>query len=844
MHQHPKFRIAPMAAAVAAAFTTIPVASAQEEAAATLEEIIVTARKRSESVMVIPASVQALSGEDLKDMGARGMADYSRFIPSLNVITEATGDSVVVFRGANVDSGGYVAQSTSSVYLDEISLSNTGEQPGIRMVDIARVEALAGPQGALYGSDAQAGTLRVITNKPVINELDIVTDLSARSNDGGEDSYDGSLVVNLPLVEDRLALRLVGFTAKDGGFIDNIFGHTPDTDTGGADLPSGFGTLDNSHAVEKNWNDGEIDGYRAALLWDINENWTATFMAVNQEVSTGAPNAYDPFAGDLKTVKFDDEFRDDEYDMYSFNLEADLGFAQLVAATSYFDRSITSHYDNTAYHHEWAASYCVATDYVYYWTYESPNGTPVYNPVYCNAPTLDGDYLSAYDLFKDQDRFTQEFRLSSQGETVDWLVGYFYEDSSFDYTYDFAYPTANENTPYSGLGNSVYQDSVSLDYYQQYYGETFPNAKEHWYEQSETRWEQNAVFGEVVWHATDRLDITAGGRYFERDNYVEYFEAKPSTTTFEQDAGILKNKAEEKEFLPKLAVSYTLDNNAMIYGLWTQGQRPGGTNRGRGEPSLPQIYDPDKMSNYEAGYKSTFADGAARMSLTVFKMEWEDYQLEIVDPSYVACPEGGKIAGVCGQPWQNVVANGGDSGILGASIELDWAISNRFVVGVNAEWLDAETESDLDTSGDGVANITSGSQLPISADLTGAAWASYNWPVSFVNGSGYARLQWSYTGETLSNIEASPIADDNANPQFTNDSFNIGDFSIGLRNDTWEASVFVNNLTDERAQYNHDWGVNFWTKASVQDGRERTDSIYTNRPRELGIRLIYRWGDN
>ena len=167
MHK-PKFQLLPLTAAVASVLVPSPHVMAQE--GAMLEEVIVSARKRTESVQDIPASVQALSGEDIAQMGARGMEDFTRFMPSVNVLNYGNGSSSVIFRGATIDGGGYVAQATSSVYLDEISITSTGAQPTIRMVDIAQVEALAGPQGAIYGSDAQAGTLRIITQKPQMNE--------------------------------------------------------------------------------------------------------------------------------------------------------------------------------------------------------------------------------------------------------------------------------------------------------------------------------------------------------------------------------------------------------------------------------------------------------------------------------------------------------------------------------------------------------------------------------------------------------------------------------------------------------------------------------------------------
>ena len=148
-------------AAASLVLTTMFVSAVQAQIV--LEEIVVTATKRSLDVQDIPASVQAITQDSLTAMGAKNMEDYSRFVPAVNVVSYGAGDNTIVFRGA-ITGNSYIAQSTSSVYLDEISLTTTGSQPSIRMVDIERVEALSGPQGTLYGSDAQAGTMRIITN--------------------------------------------------------------------------------------------------------------------------------------------------------------------------------------------------------------------------------------------------------------------------------------------------------------------------------------------------------------------------------------------------------------------------------------------------------------------------------------------------------------------------------------------------------------------------------------------------------------------------------------------------------------------------------------------------------
>ncbi len=154
---------------------------------------------------------------------------------------------------------------------------------------------------------------------------------------------------NVPLVEDKLALRLVGFSDRDGGFIDNVYGHTADwhgpgdrSDPANNHAPSGFGTLDNAASVEKNWNEEDVYGGRVHLRWEMNDNWAATASYHYQKSDAGADSVMDPFVGDLEVVRFHDNWRKEEFSMYSLKVEGDLGFAQLVGAVSYYDRELNT----------------------------------------------------------------------------------------------------------------------------------------------------------------------------------------------------------------------------------------------------------------------------------------------------------------------------------------------------------------------------------------------------------------------------------------------------------------------------------------------------------------------
>jgi outer membrane receptor protein involved in Fe transport len=895
METQQKYVLTPIAGAVAAALCPAHQAAAQDDRDEfALEEIIVTATKREVSIQDIPASVQALTQETLAAMGAKNMEDYARFVPSLNMVNYGSSSNMIVFRGATTGSG-WLTQATSSVYLDEISITQTGSQPSIRTVDVARIEALSGPQGTLYGSDAQAGTLRIITNQPVMNEFEAIFDGELRGGSEGEMSYRGSLVFNVPLVEDKLALRVVGFSDRDGGYIDNVYGHTADwhgpgdrSDPDNNFNPGGYGTLDNAASVEKDWNEDEILGGRVHLRWEMNDNWAATASYHYQKTEGGADSAMDPFVGDLEVVRFHDNWREEEFSMSSLKIEGDLGFAQLVGAVSYYDREVEWMEDATTYVHYWAAYSCHDSEYTtssisyydldgnglyddlaypYYW--ENPDtGYITWWPMYCAGESLDADYLSAYYQPSKEDKLTVEIRLQGGGDVFEWIVGGYYEESTDWWLDPYHTPTPGGRVDDS-IAASLYQDSIAVQFQEWYYGEDLSHVTSNWSAGSNTDWEQTAFFGEMTWHINN-WDLTVGGRYFDRSNVGAYWVNQPGRLF--HDEGIIQNdweyreandgaplprKGEEKEFVPKVSASYHLSDDKMVYALYTEGQRQGGVNRSRGEPFFPTSFDSDLMKNHEVGYRSSFADGRGRLNLTYYYMAWEDYQLQALDPSFVNCidpetgeelpagdqPGGTAIPQVCGQPWQTVTANLGEAHISGYNVTLDYTPNENWVLGFNYENMEAETDSDHNLNDTPELEIEAGWRLPLTPDYKAAAWAEYHRPTSLLGADNYfVRLQWSFTGDSVSRLE--PLSLDTPTPQFVNPGYNIGDIRVGLVGDDWQVDLFVNNLTDERAIYSYSSGPPIiYQAAQIAEGRLHHLDQYVNRPREFGVRYMKRWGD-
>jgi outer membrane receptor protein involved in Fe transport len=900
-----KFRLTPIAGAIAAALAPSHQVIAQDADFA-LEEIIVTATKRSLNIQDIPASVQALGQEALADMGARTAEDFARFMPGINVVSYGNSDSTVIFRGAATSSG-YITPSTSSVYLDELALTSNGSQPSVRMVDIERVEALAGPQGTLYGSDAQAGTLRIITNKPKMNEFEAILDGEIRGGSTSDASYNGSLVFNLPVVEDKLALRIAAYADHDGGFIDNVLGYTADTNAlTGTKYTQKYGTLNNAHAVEKNWNDEDTRGFRAKLQWDMNDNWTATFTGQMQSAkSVGGGNSHNPFVGKHQTVMFVDGHSKSNFKAYDLLIEADLGFADLVSSTNYYNYAASGVSDITDYAHYWSATYCADSglyanaatydttdaagttyaDAMPYYYANPKTGYLGYFPRYCAGTDIDSDFYSTSQSYDENSTVSQEFRLSSQGDNIDWIVGMYIQDSTNSWVANFAVPTDGKSDA------SLFQSSYSAAYYKHNFeARGIPNptkATSSWYSEQATAWQQRAFFGEVAWRMTDNWTLTLGARNYSRDNESAYYVDHPgSSYSFGQDPygvgdggngadavdGVHRlanngrptnHKGNDKITIPKISLKYNLNDDTMVYALYTKGERPGGTNRSRGVPFFPNIYNPDVMTNTEAGFRSTFGDGRGRFNLTAYHMAWEKYQLELVDPSSTACDANGGVAAatgleaattvktdkVCGQPWQNLVANIGDAHISGINIDIQYALTEAIQFGVNYERMEAQTDTDhsLDFATPDTLEIKKGMRLPMVPVNKGSIWATWSSPTN-MSGADYkfVRFQASTQGGSFNKLEQDSL-NSSANPQTHVPGYTLVDIKAGLQGENWELTAFVDNLMDEVATYTRSQGDYGWAQASsrssAEGGRARNVNDWISRPREIGIRYMKRWGN-
>jgi outer membrane receptor protein involved in Fe transport len=780
-------------------------AQAQDGEHVGLEEITVTARKREQSLQDVSASVQAITGEDLKRQGLANMEDVIRFLPSVSHIGGTAGANKIIFRGVSDNPNAFIAASSSALFLDEQPLTQFAVNPEPRMIDIERVEALAGPQGTLYGDSSQSGTLRIITNKPDPSAFSAFGDVMYRTGEESDASYEVSGMLNLPLIEDKFALRLVGFSATDGGFIDNVLGVSP--------MKAGF---DNASVVEENINGVDSVGGRVSAKWFINDDWSVYGAAIYQNSEAQNRNDYDPGVGDLKTVKFFNDVRDDTWSQLALTIEGEFGDGfEFVSSTSYFDRDVDYIYDRTTYAAYFNVNFC---EYAFF-------------PGYCwsGQTFYDQDTVARNTYIQENTRFTQEFRLSHSTDNTRWVVGAFYEEKT-------------EYWEYRAQTNQFLTSPLVVYYWTSstYSGNTYTfdgSDPSFWLSADDTDWEQWAVFGNFSMDFNDHWSAEIGLRYFDQTMDKTYLVGKPFLTDAPAWPDVVQPTGGNSSTVPKVSLTYRIDDEKLVYGLYSEGWRAGGVNRNRTPFTVfPSSYEPDKLKNLEFGTKTRWADGRVQVNATVFFMQWEDYQIEVVDPSFQPCGPG-EIPDVdfCDQPFQVLVGNVGDAEQFGVEFDFRAVAGDNLDLGLNLTYLDAKTSEDFTVTLD----VPKGTGLPNVPDWKLNTFAQYNWPVSFVSdGSMYARLQYSYQSESDNQLEPFPeVAPGEANnlPKRVQPSYGIADFSVGLSGRNWLLMAFVNNLGDERAV--------LFDNVLFHDTFFGRNRINTNRPREYGVRFRMNWGD-
>jgi outer membrane receptor protein involved in Fe transport len=738
-----------LSAAVSAVLSVAAGGAAAQDAAAPpptvtgLDEIIVTATKRAESLQDVSESIAAFDTEAIAMRGLQQIDDVAKYIPGLSLAQREPGGTTIVFRGVASSGLQFGAVSSSALYLDEQPITQSGRSPDPRFIDIERIEALRGPQGTLYGASSQSGTLRVITAKPDPSGFDAWAEAEVNSVKGGSEGYDVSAMVNLPLGE-RVSLRLVGFSAEDAGFIDNVVALSPG------------GGYDNADVAGKDVNTIETTGGRAALRFDVTDNFDLTLGAIYQDKHADGHTDMNLDAGDLNQVRFEDESLDDEWYQLSLTANASLPFGELVVAGSYFDRKFAYEADATDYEFSLQSSGYVTYDF-------------------------GGDPRGFATNHEDTEISTLEMRLQSRadsGSRWSWLAGAFY----------------SKETGHTEFGSFVrgYADTPSFAYFNYYEqsltGNTLPETDQWWSGIYDTDLKQRAVFGEVGFDVTENFTVTAGGRWFEYDTKYRLRQESPiGSTAFKRLDDTVQTDESGSVF--KLNLTYDFSDDRMVYFTYSEGFRNGGNNPVKPASILPRSFDSDTLENFEVGAKTEWLDNRLRLNAAAYYMKWNDFAVQVEDPSDF---------------FQLGYVNLPTAEIPGVELELTFAASDAWQIDASLGWNDAEiseaTELRLENDDGDVFTkpVEKGARLPLTPDWSTSLGFEWRPRGQLLNAQPFARLDLAYVGEVVTNLEGFESVIGQAGVT-TQDAYDTGDVRFGLEGEHWSGSIFVRNIWDERA---------------------------------------------
>jgi outer membrane receptor protein involved in Fe transport len=813
--------------------------------------IIITATKREEYLQDVPQSIIALGTRKLDQLNISNFEQYTKQLPSVSFNTSQSGGAVVYMRGVATGGDGNHSGSLPSVgiYLDEQPVTTIGGALDVHIYDIARIESLAGPQGTLYGASSEAGTIRIITNKPDLSgtygRADAEVNTVAHGGVGGK--LEG--MINVPIA-DRIAFRGVAFYQKDAGFIDNVPGSRtycgdaitdPLTgDTIGC-VRNGI-SVNNANFIRKDINERTTYGGRAALKIDLDDNWTVTPTIMHQYAKVDGFTAMDPTLGDNKVQRFRKEYARDKFTQAALTVEGKIWNFDLTYAGAYMDRPTYSIGDYTDYADAYDAYYESAGGLANYFYFQDSAGN-----------TIDPrQYIKGSEHFK---KMSHEVRVSTPEE---WraraIVGAFYQVQKNHIYQNYLVDNLAPDLSVNGWPGTLWltlQDRKDKDW---------------------------ALFGEGEFDVTPQLTLIAGGRLFKYDNSLFGFAGFGKNPAFTETNGfppppngaggssgvrrcltvnglqllddenspfasggvpmtpctnvgdVVDGKAVPRRskgdgFIHRLSMRYKPTEDLTFYATWSRGFRPGGINR---QPNAP-AYDPDFLTNYEVGWKTEF--GRLTWNGAIYHQIWKKFQFSFL-----------------GENSLTVIQNGRDARINGIETDLSY-VHNGLNLSAAAAYTDAKTKGNIcnisfDTAADcltffpdlSTPDPTDGEQdfvvtpsrtrLPITPRFKATATARYTWAV----GPGKAHLQTSVAHQSSAAADLRQDIGGGANP---NDilgrihSSTVVDAFAGYDWSRFTTELFITNIFDSRNEQARFVACSICTRTYVLPGR----------PRTIGLRL-------
>ncbi len=832
-----------------------------------IEEVVVTATKRTESTQDISVAVSAVNETTLRQLGVTNFEDYLLQLPGVTAGGSGPGQNTIYIRGVasttpNLTTAGVAGLAPNvALYLDEQPLSQPGRNLDVYAADMNRVEVLSGPQGTLFGASSQAGTVRLITNKPDSSGNYASVNFGTAFTEGGEMSNNVEAMVNVP-VSDVLTLRGVVYVDHQGGYIDNVRG-TRSTSESARFRPAGtarangvpvstqragfqstadlsavnFINADNSGRVEEDFNDTTYSGGRISGTWQINDDWSLLVGHAQQNLESDGVFFADPGLDDLEIQRFEDDSIQDYFNNTNWTLEGRFKDLEIVYTGAYTERETDQVVDYSDYLFVGQyLPYYICDGSVTYPGAAAPSGN-------CQAP----------NLFVKSDSDTEinshEIRISTNATNrLRATVGVFYSDLELTERNDFTYPGSTSAVLFGQTGfsqNFPFPTGFTSD------AGPFP-ADVIFRNDIRRTDEQVGVFGEATLDISEQIAITVGARYYDIEVDFEGSANSSFCNGFQSDANafgtdisdlfngdgavtfhgscdtsthITYTQATVDGSTPaavvaalsapdvaatdgsiyKFTMTWTPSDRHLMYATWSEGFRPGLLNRPGGAAgpngfTVPFALDTDDVENLEIGWKLDLLDYTLRFNGNAFYVKIDNLQTTIFDPS------------ITNLFFSDNAANAEVKGIEGDFIWAPASVDGLTISGAFSI-LDTEITDVLTPTNDVVA----GAELAFAPEFQGNIRARYEWSLD----SGLTAHFMPHVGYSADSF--SDIVTINRDQM---DSWVLIGFTVGVTSDNWAAELYVDNLTDERAEISRNF---------VFD-RERASYV---RPRTMGVRVSY-----
>ena len=809
-------RIAAMAVAVPVAPYALSQAMAQEAPppeSGTPETIVITASKRSESLQTSPMSVTALTGDQLTEHQVTSLDDYVKMLPSVSYQSFGPSQSQISMRGITTGGDGVAVGPvpTVGVYVDETPVTTIFQSLDIHTYDMARIEALSGPQGTLYGASSLSGTLRLITNKPVIGKWEGGVDVGASKFGPGDagGSFEG--FVNVP-INDRMAARVVAFVEHDGGYINNTPVNRTYTRTyydAAGNLQTAPLTVNNNRFAENNFNSVDSYGGRAQLKVNLDENWTLTPAVFIQNQLARGSYLFDPNAGDLNVHDFGHEFNRDDWELASLTLQGKVSDWDMTYNGAYLSRRVDNILDYsyfTVAYDQLAAS--APASYAGYTYLKDSLGNDI-------DPT---QLVHTFDQYLKQ---SHELRFSSPADRPWRLTAGGYMQRQIDkHIADYRI---------AGLANAAPPPNPNLD---------FPPSpiagapqEDVFYTDARRVDRDYALFGEGALDLTSQLTLIAGVRGFVAYNTLEGFSGSSSglaraaaalgcpVVTVTACPNFNKTYHETGE-THKVEVKWQMDPTKMLYFIYSTGFRPGGNNReafSNGKSQNVPPFKADTLSNYEVGWKTSWLDRTLYVNGALFWEEWKDVQYS--------------LPGILGIYY---TVNAGSARSQGIETQVTWKATHALTLSANGAWLYARLTTPFcdqvngcDPASGGQVFAPTGTQLPINPRVKVNGNARYNFGVGQYDA--YVQGGFNFQGATTQQLRT-----DWEQIVGPTTAFMTFDLSGGLSLDRYSITAYLNNMFDRR-------GILSKNQACVPSDCGPFERLYPTKPQQFGLKVGYKF---